>query len=205
MIRHALAFALPRLGLLVLLIVLGLLTCRVHADVNESDVPPERWISQADTIRYAVVFTTIHPSDGARKVIRVFVKNISNTTQGIPWSSPDGGTGIVVYYLDATLNKHRIHDTYHAKPHFPGETIQEEVEERLKEEVSNSGSAAIRQIAPGATLSEVIVLSPADLALVKAQTVQCCFSIINTNTSKSFGVESKPAKLSELAVSPADN
>jgi len=174
------------------------------ADDSIPDPQARIWQFGGDAVSYAVVYAQTSSNSASGGIVRVFIKNVSDSEKSLIEDYPESTQGIRLYYIDESGAKHLLHDhVYHPKPPFPGETPQEMAQERAKEIASLTGSVWTQSILRGQTISRDVALSVEDLALIKTQPVQCCFSIIDMKTGRQFEAQSSPEKLGELAPQPS--
>ncbi len=163
-----------------LLLLLAMAIVKVQSDQGaDKNIS---WNSYAGGIDFAAILTGKKDTPGG--LIMLYVKNTSSSARKL-LVSPKTDQGFLIYVVGNAGVKTLLHDRdpSHGKS-------------RIQEIAASMGSYWSEQINPGETISRGIRVSPSDLALIEANSVQYSFSVVDASTGQSYKIETAPETLS---------
>jgi len=180
--------------LLPTVLAMQLIIYLAYADtpLDQSKIKALPWEAHSGIVDFAITLNSNPEKKPPVTSITIYLKNISDSPQSlVVYSKSD--EGFTISYVDIKGVKHMLHDRTFARRSTS--SAQERAQEALREMRANSGSSQLVGIAPGETKSWTINVSLDDLAVIKKYPVQCGFSIINSNTSQVYQIESSSKSL----------
>ena len=166
----------------------------IYADseTNTSNIVATQWESCSGGVNFAMLLTPITDKNGSHKALTLYINNTSNSGKAIilgPGASR-GDEGFLIFITDAVGSRHLLHD--HDPFHGNG-SPQQEID-------ANTGSARLNQIPAGQTVTQIIKLTPDDLAKVKSNPILCSFSLVDLVTHQRYNIKSSPRQLIESII-----
>jgi hypothetical protein len=147
-----------------------------HYQSGGGQTPSCSWENHSEGIALASTLTKLVKNGQEKHILRIYVKNVSQTVKEFIVSGHDGG--LTFYTLSEAQAWVPLRDY---GPSF------------------YLGSATHEDLAPGETLYRDVELSPEEDSLVKAHSLKVRFTIYDLKTQLKSRIESEPRQLTEAS------